>query len=49
VLDDPGSFVPLAITRRGNSVNYEAKAVALAGRRCILRGGRIPDGSQGSN
>jgi hypothetical protein len=36
VLDDPGPFVPLAITRRGKSVNYEAKAVALAGRRYIV-------------
>src|SRR5665811_1854265 len=36
VLDDPGPFVPLAITKRGKSVNYEAKAVALAGRRYIV-------------
>src|SRR5450756_565316 len=36
VLDDPDPFVPLAITRRGKSVNYEAKAVALAGRRYIV-------------
>jgi hypothetical protein len=36
VLDNPGPFVPLAITRRGKSVNYEAKAVALAGRRYIV-------------
>src|SRR5450759_1055414 len=36
VLDDPDPFVPLAITKRGKSVNYEAKAVALAGRRYIV-------------
>ena len=36
VLDDPMPFSPLAITRRGKSVNYEAKAVALAGRRYIV-------------
>ena len=36
VLDDPGPFVPMAITKRGKSVNYEAKAVALAGRRYIV-------------
>ena len=36
VLDDPGPFVPLAITKRGKSVDYEAKAVALAGRRYIV-------------
>jgi transposase len=36
VLDDPDRLVPLAITKRGKSVNYEAKAVALAGRRYIV-------------
>src|ERR1700693_2988311 len=36
VLDDPGAFVPMAITKRGKSVNYEAKAGALAGRRYIV-------------
>src|SRR6202051_120611 len=36
VLDDPGPFVPMAITKRGKGVNYEAKAVALAGRRYIV-------------
>src|ERR1039457_868209 len=36
VLDNPDRFVPLAITNRGKSVNYEAKAVALAGRRYIV-------------
>jgi Transposase DDE domain len=36
VLDDPGPFVPLAITKRSKSVDYEAKAVALAGRRYIV-------------
>src|SRR5216684_1306461 len=36
VLDDPGPFVPMAITKRGKSVDYEAKAVTLAGRRYIV-------------
>ena len=36
VLDNPHPFVPLAIMKRGKSVNYEAKAVALAGRRYIV-------------
>src|SRR5450756_2112168 len=36
VLDNPTPFSPLAITKRGKSVNYEAKAVALAGRRYIV-------------
>jgi transposase len=36
VLDDPGPFVPLVITKRAKSVNYEAKAVELAGRRYIV-------------
>ena len=36
VLDDPDPFVPLVITKRGKSVNYKAKAVALAGRRYIV-------------
>jgi hypothetical protein len=36
VLDDPTPFSRLAITRRGKSINYEAKTVALAGRRYIV-------------
>jgi hypothetical protein len=36
VLDDPDPFVPLAITKRGKSINYEAKAVTLAGWRYIV-------------
>ena len=36
VLDHPGPFVPLVITKRGKSVDYEAKTVALAGRRYIV-------------
>src|SRR5207344_248238 len=36
VLDHPGPFVPLVITKRGRSVDYEAKTVALAGRRYIV-------------
>jgi len=36
VLDDPASFVPLVISKRGKQIDYEAKAVALAGRRYIV-------------
>src|SRR6202790_3614797 len=36
VLDNPAPFIPLVLTKRGMSVNYEAKAVALAGRRYIV-------------
>jgi Transposase DDE domain len=36
VLDDPSPFVPLTITKRRKSVDYEAKAVKLAGRRYIV-------------
>ena len=36
VLDDPAPFVPLAMSKRGKSVDYEAKAVTLAGRRYIV-------------
>jgi hypothetical protein len=36
VLDHAGPFVPLVITKRGKSVDYEAKTVALAGRRYIV-------------
>jgi hypothetical protein len=36
VLDDPAPFVPLVISKRGKSVDYEAKVVKLAGRRYIV-------------
>jgi transposase len=36
VLDDPAPLVPLTITKRRKSVDYEAKAVTLAGRRYIV-------------
>jgi hypothetical protein len=36
VLDDPAPFVPLTITKRRKSVDYQAKAVTLAGRRYIV-------------
>jgi hypothetical protein len=36
VLDDPAPFVPLLINKRGKQVEYEAKAVTLAGRRYIV-------------
>src|SRR5882724_9801836 len=36
VLDDPAPFVPLVIDKRGRQVDYEAKAVVLAGRRYIV-------------
>ena len=36
VLDDPAPFVPLALNKRGKEVDYEAKAVMLAGRRYIV-------------
>src|SRR4051812_16938877 len=36
VLDDPAPFVPLTISKRRKSVDYEAKAVTLAGRRYIV-------------
>ena len=36
VLDDADPLVPLASAKRGKSVNYEAKAVALAGPRYIV-------------
>jgi transposase len=36
VLDDPAAFIPLAIARRGKEIDYEAKAVPLAGRRYIV-------------
>ena len=36
VLDDRTPFVPLVLSRRGKQVDYEAKAVVLAGRRYIV-------------
>ena len=36
VLDDPTPFVPLTVTKRRKSIDYEAKAVMLAGRRYIV-------------
>jgi len=36
VLDDPAPFVPFFQTRRGHEIDYEAKAVMLAGRRYIV-------------
>ena len=36
VLDDPPPFVPLVMSKRGKQVDYEAKAVTLAGRRYIV-------------
>ena len=36
VLDDPAPFVPLVMKKRGKEIDYEAKAVTLAGRRYIV-------------
>jgi hypothetical protein len=36
VLDDPAPFVPFVVCKRGDEVDYEAKAVTLAGRRYIV-------------
>ena len=36
VLDDPAPFLPLLMSKRGKQVDYEAKAVTLAGRRYIV-------------
>ena len=36
VLDDPAPFVPLVLTKRKKDIEYEAKAVTLAGRRYIV-------------
>jgi hypothetical protein len=36
VLNDPTPFVPLMISKRGKQIDYEAKAVRLAGRRYIV-------------
>ena len=35
-LDDPAPFVPLALSKRGKEIDYEAKTVMLAGRRYIV-------------
>jgi hypothetical protein len=36
VLDDPAPFVPLVMKKRGKETDYDAKAVALVGRRYIV-------------
>ena len=36
VLADPAPFIPLTIAKRGKEIDYEAKAVMLAGRRYIV-------------
>ena len=36
VLDDPGPFIPLVLTKRKKDIEYEAKAVTLAGRRYVV-------------
>ena len=36
VLDDPGPFIPLVLTKREKDIEYEAKAVTLAGRRYVV-------------
>jgi Transposase DDE domain len=36
VLDDPAPFAPLMMSKRGKTIDYEAKAVMLAGRRYIV-------------
>jgi Transposase DDE domain len=36
VLDDPMPFVPLTVTKRRKNIDYETKAVTLAGRRYIV-------------
>jgi transposase len=36
VLDDPAPFIPLVPTKRAKDIEYEAKAVTLAGRRYIV-------------
>jgi transposase len=36
VLDDPAPFVPFFLTKRKREIDYEAKAVTLAGRRYIV-------------
>src|SRR6202035_2584204 len=36
VLDDPAPFIPFVLTKRKKDIEYEAKAVRLAGRRYIV-------------
>ena len=36
VLDDPMPFVPLTVTKRRKNIDYETKAITLAGRRYIV-------------
>jgi transposase len=36
VLDDPAPFIPLTLAKRNKEIEYEAKAVVLAGRRYIV-------------
>jgi hypothetical protein len=36
VLNDPTPFAPLVVSKRGKQIDYEAKAVILAGRRYIV-------------
>src|ERR1700676_1556946 len=36
VLDDPAPFIPFVLTKRKKDIEYEAKAVTLAGRRTIV-------------
>ena len=36
VLDDPAPFIPFVLTKRKKDIEYEAKAVTLAGRRYIV-------------
>ncbi len=36
ILDDPAPFVPLTLAKRDKDIDYEAKAVVLAGRRYIV-------------
>ena len=36
MLGDPAPFIPLTIAKRGKEIDYEAKAVMLAGRRYIV-------------
>ena len=36
VLDDPAPFIPLVVAKRDKDIDYEAKAVPLAGRRYIV-------------
>src|ERR1035438_2079454 len=38
VVEDPAPFIPLTVTKRGEDIDYEAKAVTLAGRRYLVCG-----------